>query len=205
MPDRKREISPAENATVDEYLMMVPSMVRVIIEDVRRQKAADTRPHPSASLVDSSSLMTQSQRAALLDAIAALVDENLSGRSDMCHQFADLLNRALTHLKFPSRPVVGTAIYYGPKDEEIWRWRHAWVRIGDEVSDGNVDCLAENPRVPEAVKALSVAPYWGPITTMPHDRRLREEHETALPSDVDVNDTWWPDLKNWLDNDFLKL
>jgi hypothetical protein len=49
---------------------------------------------------------------ALLDAIAALVDENLGGRSDMCQQFADLLNRALTHLNFPSRPVVGWAIYF---------------------------------------------------------------------------------------------
>jgi hypothetical protein len=120
----------------------------------------------------------------------------------MCLQFADLLNRALTHLQFPSRPVVGTAIYYGPEDEEIWRWRHAWVRIDDEVIDGNVDCLAENPVVP---KAVSIAPYWGPIATMPPDRRLREERGTALPPDVDVDDTWWPDLKNWLDNEFLKL
>jgi len=32
------------------------------------------------------------------------------------------------------------------------------VRIGDEVVDGNVDCLSENPLVPDIVR---VAPYWG--------------------------------------------
>jgi hypothetical protein len=47
-------------------------------------------------------------------------------------------------------------IYYGADGEEIFRWQHAWVRIGNEVIDGNVDCLAENPLVP---KAVSVAPY----------------------------------------------
>ena len=35
------------------------------------------------------------------------------------------------------------------------------MRIRDEVIDGNVDSLDENPTVP---KAFRVAPYWGPIT-----------------------------------------
>ena len=41
-----------------------------------------------------------------------LIDENYAGRSEMCQQFADLLHRALTHLQFPPRWVIGTAIYY---------------------------------------------------------------------------------------------
>ncbi len=63
-------------------------------------------------LVDKSSTLTKDVREKLLDKVAALVDENVVGRSDMCLQFANLLNRALVHLKFPSRAVVGIGIYY---------------------------------------------------------------------------------------------
>jgi hypothetical protein len=139
-------------------------------------------------------------RGKLIDAVAMLVDENYAGRAEMCWQFAGLLNLALLHLKFPARPVVGTAIYYDAKGDEAWRWGHAWVRVGDEVIDGNVDCLAENPLVPKVVR---VAPYWGPIRGVPDDRRLRGDHGTALPSDVDVDDIWWPDLRQWIDREMV--
>jgi hypothetical protein len=76
-----------------------------------------------------------------------------------------------------------------------------WVRVGQEVIDGNTDCLFENPLVP---KTFAAAPYWGPFKETP-GRRLREEHGTALPADSDVSDIWWPELKDWLDSDFLKL
>jgi len=145
--------------------------------------------------------MTKAMRDKLLDALAALVDENYAGRAEMCLQFAALLYRALSHLNFPARPVVDTAIYYGAKGEEIWRWRHAWVRIGNEVIDGNVDCLAENPLVP---KAVSFAPYWGPIAKLPADRRLRVDHGAVLPPDVDVHDIWWPELRSWFDKECLR-
>jgi hypothetical protein len=39
-------------------------------------------------------------------------------------QFVDLLHRTLVYLQFPSRGVVGTAIYYGD-GREIFRWQHA--------------------------------------------------------------------------------
>jgi len=114
----------------------------------------------------------------------------------MCLQFADLLSRALTHLQFPTRGVVGTAVYYDTKGRELFRWNHAWVRVGKEVIDGNVDCLSENPAVPNQV---AVQPYWGPIDETPSDRRLRENHGTALPGDVDVDGIWWPELKAFID------
>ena len=196
-----REISPAVNATVDEYLKTVGPRVKAIIAEVRRQKADSTRPRPSTVLVDSSSVLTPQHRAALLDTVAALVDENLSGRSDMCQQFADLVNRALTYLRFPSRPVLGWAMYFSSTGEELFRWRHAWVRVGDEVVDGNNDCLSENPRFPPTVVPT---PYWGPFDQTP-GRRLREERGASLPPDSDVADIWWPDLRGWLDADFLKL
>lgn len=201
MPPIQREISPALNATVEQYLRAVPSEVRAAIEEIRRQKVSGDRPYPSAVLLDSSSIFTSAHRGALLDRIAALVDENLSGRSDMCQQFADLLNRALVHLNFPSRPVAGWAMYFSPAGEELFRWRHAWVRVGDEVIDGNTDIVFENPLFPACVTA---APYWGPIKGLT-GRRLREDHGDSLPDDTDVVGTWWPDLRAWLDTDFLML
>jgi hypothetical protein len=185
-----REISPAEGISVDEYIAMMPAAIRQLVNEVRCKKQVGERPRPSRSLIDHSMLLTQAHRNNLLDAIAALVDENYVGRAEMCLQFADLLNRALSHLHLPSRPVVGTAVYYDSAHNEIFRWTHAWVRIGDEVIDGNVDSLAENPFVPETVR------------TAPSDRRLRETRGEALPCDVDVEQIWWPELRDMLDRNF---
>jgi len=196
-----REISPAVGMSVDEYLNLMPE-IRPLIAEIRRQKEAGERLRPSAALVDRSRMLTPESRMKLLDRIAALVDENYAGRSEMCQQFADLLHRALTHMQFPSRGVMGIAIYYDAKGKEVFRWNHAWVRVGEEAIDGNVDSLVENPVVPNQVR---VAPYWGPITEVPEGRRLRENHGAALPSDVDVDGTWWPELKAWIDVELLGL
>lgn len=168
------------------------------MDEVRRQKQAGTRLRPSTSVIDQSTLMTKEHRLKLLDAVAALVDENYCGRSEMCIQYADLLNRALAYLQFPSRAVLGTATYYSPDGNVLHEWGHAWVRIGDEVVDGNVDSIPENPLVP---KNVIVDPYWGPIREMPSNRRLRETIGSRMPEDVDVNGLWWPDLKAWIDSD----
>jgi hypothetical protein len=145
--------------------------------------------------------MTEIHRKRLLNQIAALVDENYAGRSEMCQQFALLLDRSLKHLQFPSTGVMGISIYYSPDGQEIFRWQHAWVRVGDEVIDGNVDCLHENPLIPKTVRPSA---YWGPILETPKDRLLRESHDISLPTDVDVDQIWWPELKEWLDRDFLR-
>lgn len=103
-------------------------------------------------------------------------------------------------MAFPSRGVVGTAIYYDENSDELFRWNHAWVRVGEEAIDGNVDSLDENPLVPKAVR---VAPYWGPIIKVPKDRRLRKHHGVALPPDVDVEKIWWPELRAWINTEML--
>lgn len=169
-----------------------------IVAEVRRQKKSGERPLPSTTLVDKSKMLTTETRRALLDKVASLVDENLAGRSEMCMQFADLLHRALENLKLPSRSVPGTAIYLDSKGEVIFRWTHAWVRAGEEVIDGNVDSLPENPAAPRGVR---IPPYWGPILEVPADRRLREGQQTHPPADGDVVNTWWPDLRAWLDTE----
>jgi hypothetical protein len=196
-----REISPATNASADEFLETRPSHAKLLVTEIRRQKQAGERLRPSSTLIDRSALLTKASRGHLLDAVAAFVDENLFGRSEMCLQFADLLRLALVHLKFPARPALGWAMYFGPDGQEIFRWRHAWVRVGNEAIDGNVDSLSENPMVP---KTVTVPPYWGPITEMPIDRRLREEYGTSLSPDGDVSGIWWPELKSWLATAFPK-
>lgn len=190
-----REISPAQNASVDEFLNHAPAWVRAHVERIRAQKRADSRRHPSASLIDYSGILTPQLRAAILDRVAGLVDENYVGRAEMCLQFADLLNRGLKHLGVGSRPALGTAIYF-VDGREIFRWGHAWVRIGGEMIDGNVDSLDENPLVPSEVR---VQPYWGPIAGVPSDRRLREDQGRRLGPDEDVEGVWWPELRAWLD------
>lgn len=194
-----REISPRGNVSVEDYLKLLSRQARATVEEIRRQKRAGLRPRPSTTLIDRSSLLTNERRRSLLDAVAVLVDENYCGRSEMCLQFADLLRRALTHLNFPSRAAVGWAIYFSPEGQEIHRWRHAWVRVGEEAIDGNVDCLSENPLIPKTVR---VAPYWGPVRQTPEDRRLEQEHGLGLPPDTDVSDVWWPELKDRLDKEF---
>ena len=79
----------------------------------------------------------------------------------MCIQFAILVSQALNYMGMSSRVAVGTAIYYNTKGRELFKWKHAWLRVGKEVIDGNVDSLYENPMVLETVDIL---PYWGPVT-----------------------------------------
>src|SRR5260370_33212004 len=114
-----KEISPAVSASIDDYIKLLPAEAKRIVEEIRRQKREGTRQGPSVTLIDRSAIMTKPMRAKLLDAVAALVDENYAGRSEMCLQFAALLHRSLSHLSVPSRPVAGTAIYYRTKCDEL--------------------------------------------------------------------------------------
>jgi hypothetical protein len=193
-----REISPELNVTPDAFFASMPASMQALVSTIRRQKVEGIRKRPSSTLLNQSKVLTALRRAALLDQVATLVDENLSGRSDMCEQFAVLLTLALRHLGMPARAVAGEALCFDAGGHEVFRWRHAWVRIGSEVVDGNVDSLDENPAVPNVVR---IAPYWGPISLTPRDRRLRESHQRIGP-DGDVSDIWWPDLRAWLDGPF---
>lgn len=196
---KRREISPSPIATADEFFAMSGSEFQGIISDIRASKDDGTRPIPSATLVDRSTLLTPSKRAALLDYVADLVDENLAGRSEMCLQFAQLIHLALSHLGMDSNAVAGTAMYFSDKGEEVFRWNHAWVRVGDEVIDGNTDSMVENITVPDTVKA---PPYWGPIKEIP---RRRVRGYDPPPGDTDVDNEWWPRLRAWLDGEFRNI
>jgi hypothetical protein len=186
-----REISPAENATCEQYLARLPEQLRLAVAAIRKEKNERSRPVPSARLIDKSKILTPEIRRHIIDQAAILVDENLCGRSDMCHQYAVLVSRALNFLGIDSRAAFGTAIYF-KEGREIFRWDHAWVRSGDEFIDGNVDILYENPAVP---KVVSIPPYWGTLAEIPSDRRFREAKHRPQFSDADVDNIWWPDFK----------
>lgn len=186
-----REISPALNATCDEYLAMKSPLLRDFVAAIRKEKSEHVRPIPSSKVIDKSKLLSPEIRRLIIDQVAKLVDENLCGRSDMCQQYALLVSRALDFFDVDSRVAFGTAIYF-KNGLEVFRWNHAWVRAGEEFIDGNVDILYENPMVPNIV---SIPPYWGPLIEIPPDRRFREDKHGINFSDADVDEIWWPELK----------
>ena len=188
-----REISPDVNMSAEEFLLLALEL-KDKVSLIRRQKAAGERHRPSTSLIDQSKMLDATFRAALLDRVASLVDENLFGRSEMCQQFALLLARALQFKGFSAQAVPGEAIYFAG-GSKVFSWEHAWVRIGAEVVDGNVDSLFENPVIPQSVKCQ---PYWGPITAVPSDRKLRQRQSSSVAADPDVSGVWWPELEAWL-------
>ncbi len=195
----KREISPAVGVSADEFLTIVPEPLQGVISRIRAEKDDGTRRCPSTSLIDQSTILTQTKRAALVDKVAELVDENLCGRSEMCLQFAELLNLALRHLGFNSFGVAGTATYLNAKGKRLFEWQHAWVRIGKEIVDGNTDSITENMTVPLTV---STPPYWGPYSDAPGRSFVQTGY---VEIDQDVQSIWWPELRDWLDKDFAGI
>jgi hypothetical protein len=116
---KRPEISPIEGVSVEAFLSAVPPEFGGIISRIRAEKESDSRPRPSTSLIDRSTILTPGKRAALLDKVAELVDDNVTGRSEMCLQFAALLCGALRYLGFNSYAVGGTATYF-PKEERVF-------------------------------------------------------------------------------------
>jgi hypothetical protein len=196
-----REISPSYNLSTEEFLALAPPEIRQVADSIRQQKIAGDRLVPSTTIIDCSNFLTTPVRFSLIDKVALLVDENLFGGSEMCIQFSMLLSLALQHLGLQSRVVLGTAIYY-KEGKEAFRWNHAWVRVGDEIIDANVDCLMENPKVP---KSISISPYWGQVRKVPRDRMLREKHGETIPKDSDVEKIWWPDLLEFMNSEFESI
>ncbi|HEY9680370.1 MAG TPA: lasso peptide biosynthesis protein [Oculatellaceae cyanobacterium] len=195
-----RIVTDVGGLSFDEILPTLSSEKRDFVQTIIERRKTRTRPKPSKKLLDRSALLSTQKRARLIDQVALLVDENMYGRSNLCFQFAELIQRALTHSGLPAKAVVGMARYLDRHETILFEWRHAWVECGDEVIDGNVDILSENPFVPRTV---SVRPYWGSISELPKDRTL-EPLPLSLPYDNDVETKWWPDLKTWWQTELLR-
>jgi hypothetical protein len=192
-PIPPREISPAENLSVKEFIKKIkknnPSLQR-ILKRIRDEKHQNKRSMPSSSIVGVCDFLPLNKRKILLDKIASLVDENLFGRSEMCIQFAALLEMALKEIGLNAKSVSGKAEYmYG--DGKWFTWDHAWVTIDEKtIIDGNTDSMEENIMVPNGV---SPPPYWGGINDLPDDRRYFPS-KLSLPPDSDI-EMWWQDLR----------
>jgi hypothetical protein len=201
-PIPHREICPAENLSVQEYLKKMknadPPVLR-ILKRIREEKHQNRRLMPSSSIVGQCEYLPIETRKILLDKIASLVDENLFGRSEMCIQFAALLEFALKELGLNAQSIGGNA-EYKYRDEKWFSWDHAWVIIDDRtIIDGNTDSMKENIMVPDGV---SPSPYWGSISGLPDDRRYFPSNLEVVPdSDVDM---WWNDLKLFIHEIILK-
>ena len=191
-----REISPYRDLSVDDALKHLPSKAVQLVNIIREQKNSQTRPTPSTTLLDKSSLLTHDIRCQLVDQVAKLVDENLVGRHEMCEQFAVLLTRALNRLGIEAKAVAGECVYYA-NSRKVHAWRHVWVRVDNEIIDANVDVNRENPHIPTVLNTL---PYWGPANQVPTDRKLRQDRAATLAPDEDVDLIWWPELAAWVDS-----
>jgi hypothetical protein len=183
------EVSGFQGRSVEETLALADPQTRHIAYTIRRQKSAGTRPMPSRHLVSSGSQPTQTTRERLLDKIASLVDENIFGRSEMCIQFAILLEHALTSMGMDASARVGSAEYLRA-DGTWFKWpQHAWVQVGDEVVDGNIDSVVENP-IPRIQRPPST--YWGPASGLPPDRKFPIDHVEAA-----IRDRESPEVRYW--------
>lgn len=190
------EVSPFVGAEADVVLANNPeAMAR--LRRIRRQKNLGQRSRPSDRLIISPSAADPDHRPALLDRIAELVDKNAFGRSEMCVQFAVLLGRALHAMGVEASAVHGAA-KYRTADGDWKTWPdHAWVRTAnDELIDGNIDSVVENPVMGEGLMPCS---FWGPRSDCPDDRQFPDGELVVVdPSDVEDVENWWSQLDAWL-------
>ncbi|PTX92772.1 hypothetical protein DB346_22905 [Verrucomicrobia bacterium LW23] len=197
-----REVSPDSRYTVDQVLSEFASDAhRELVEALRRQKIAGTRPAPSSSLDHAGSQqLNPAGRAALADRVATLCDESLYGRASMGTELNTLMVYALDKLGIRSRLAVGNALYFN-RGIEVFRWPYIWVRAGKEILDINADVLGEHPDFP---KHLSIKPFWGALEKLPRDRRLVEDKMVHyMADDLDKHTAlWWKELEEWLKANF---
>lgn len=184
-----RELSPVVNLPVEQYVKMIPPEFSEYLRKIRKQKRKGTRPRPSAKLIGESKVTTAEYRIAIMDKVASLVDERLFGRHEMCKQFAVLMQRALVELGYDAKALIGEASY-----ENGFQWEHSWVLVENEIIDGNADSMRENPAVPPNINPR---PYWGIAEKLPTDRSFITTTEQT-EWDPDIEEYWWPDLKEWL-------
>ncbi|MAV31314.1 MAG: hypothetical protein CL866_02035 [Cycloclasticus sp.] len=184
-----REISPAVGITVKQLVKTLPPDLAAFLRKIRKQKRKGARPKPSSNLIDESKITTPEYRRKLIDKVCALIDERLFGRHEMCKQCAVLLERSLISLGYEAKAVIGIATY-----SSGFEWEHSWVVVQGEVIDVNADSMIENPHVPKGTNPRS---YWGVADKLPSDRNFTvttDEHEW----DPDIEEYWWPELKDWL-------
>jgi len=169
-----------------------------LLNKIMEGKKAGNRPQPSKRLILGKSKFNSRLRRVLVDIVGEIVDQNWCGRSEMCVLFAILLGDALKKLGAVPKIVIGKGVYTNSTRE--FTWDHAWVLICDEIVDGNVDSMVENPAVPEGVEPNN---YWGALDDLPSDRKLTSNKE------IDENwireNTTYEELQLWRKQLYKKM
>jgi len=195
-PSAVIESNTQENIERMKSLYSTPELRTKILEraiKIEEDKLSGNRALPHDNSILGDSIIPTEIQEELLDIVAIIVDQNQFGRSDMCMQFAVLLSEALKEMGHDAEVATGRGVYNSSTDpSEKFEWDHSWVELGDEIIDGNVDSLPENPAVgfDTSIKPTS---FWGAKSDLPIDRKLIKK-DTLSYEDLKLRD---PDLERW--------
>jgi hypothetical protein len=184
-----------DNQSLFKYIQSLPPKHKKILDLILKQKKDLQRHRPSGNCILGTSQISPKIRLALLDLVASVVDDNFWGRSEMCVYFAILLRDALVKIGYTAQAILGSATYHSPIDStKDFIWEHAWVNLDNEIIDGNIDSLVENPHVNSQAQIFPSA-YWGTITELPNDRTLVPKQVISL--EWEIENTTVETLQDW--------
>jgi len=155
-----------QNVDVDRELRL--------LSKISEERKLGKRPKPSENVCLGKSRFSDKNRKVYIDTVAQIIDNNLTGRSTMCVYFAILLADVLRQHGFDSKAFIGKATYWSSDKKDEFFWDHAWVVVGEEIVDCNVDSMSENPKVPNSIRPVN---YWGPRNKLPEDRSFVPDKE----------------------------
>ncbi|MBB6096760.1 hypothetical protein HNR42_000172 [Deinobacterium chartae] len=152
-----RTLSPSE---LDTFI----TRARSSAQRIAAQRQAGNRPEPSHTLVSFGRLPDLGVRRTIVDFAALFTDRDSPfGRGAESVLFAAYLRAILEMGGVDCTLAVGRARFTYAGGQTYER-DHAWIELGEDVIDANVDTLTELADVPET---LQVAPYWGPRDRLP--------------------------------------
>ncbi|WP_345462190.1 lasso peptide biosynthesis protein [Deinococcus carri] len=146
---------------------------------IAAQRVSNTRPKPSDVLTSIGDQPPLPVRKLILDLAAEAADQHCElSRNDQCVTFAVYARAMLAELGITARVVIGEATYkmHGTKHVML----HAWVEVGEDLVDGNVDSFEENVSIPNEIRPQ---PYWGPKRRAPN-RTFKETRELTADREV---------------------
>lgn len=111
----------------------------------------------------------------------------------MCVLSAIFLGDALKKLNMNPKVIIGKGTFINSQNpNNSFTWDHAWVLVDDEIIDGNVDSMIENPAVPIGIEPVN---YWGLVDDLPSDRKLLIDKE--IDEDWIRKNTSYDELQRW--------
>lgn len=163
-----------------------------IATKIIEEKRTGNRKKPSQYLSIESADLSDNEIKVLLDLVGHTCDQFFPlGRSTACIYSAILLRNALRELYGKNvQALVGKAKYYDDKGNQKFEWGHGWLEYDNQIVDGNIDSLSENPKAPDDIRPKN---YWGVKSSTPKDRKFEKTQiiddewikANMTPSEVD--------------------